>query len=367
LTLAYRDPETGVPGTLVIDRLIRGVAAGGLRIAADVDEGQLATLARNMTAKQAAVGLRIGGAKAGLRMAPDDPRRAEVLGRFVRRLKPLIEDCYSMGPDVNTTMAELEAAAGAVGIRSLKIAVARRLGIPDRVFLSRYQLLAASCRGATVNQLRGAAGVVAALEVLGGWLGAPSPRVAIQGAGNIGGGVAHLLAALGAPVVAWADDEKTLVARDGLDVAALLEARRGRRLPAAASGASAAGSPAVLEADCDVLVLAAISNAIDSDGAARLRCRGVVSAANLALRGEVEDELHRRGLVVIPDLVASAGGSLAVEALYEGEPRVGEDILVHVERRMRAVVGELLAESARRGVPPRRAARERAEARLRDG
>jgi glutamate dehydrogenase/leucine dehydrogenase len=93
----------------------------------------------------------------------------------------------------------------------------------------------------------------------------------------------------------------------------------------------------------------------------------VVSAANLALRGEVEDELHRRGLVVIPDLVASAGGSLAVEALYEGEPRVGEDILVHVERRMRAVVGELLAESARRGVPPRRAARERAEARLRDG
>src|SRR6187431_3200791 len=89
LVLRFFDRPTGICGFLVIDRLIGGVAAGGLRISPDLDEAVLSALARNMSYKQAVAGIRVGGAKSGLRMDPADPRRREVLCRFLRALRPM--------------------------------------------------------------------------------------------------------------------------------------------------------------------------------------------------------------------------------------------------------------------------------------
>jgi glutamate dehydrogenase/leucine dehydrogenase len=172
-----------------------------------------------------------------------------------------------------------------------------------------------------------------------------SGRVAIQGAGNVGGAAAALLAGRGVRVVAWADDEKCLYAENGLDVPQLLAGRQRGRLPR--SGGTVRESASVLREPCDVLILAAVSRAFGVDAVASLRCRGIVELANLALDRDVEDALHERGVVVVPDLLGSVGGSLAVEALYETRPETTDDVVVHVERRSGAAIREALAESAR--------------------
>lgn len=351
LTIDYSDPIEPVSGVLVVDRLVDGVCAGGLRICADLDRDELAALAANMTAKQRVYGLPVGGAKAGLAIAPDHPARAAVLRRFLAALAPMIERTWSVGPDLHTTMSELDRAAADVGLPCLKIAVGRSRGLDDREFLRRYALLDAALDGWTVHQLRAPTAVAAATLALGRALASPEPlRVAIQGAGTMGGGAAHLLARAGCRVVAWADDRACWLRDDGLDVASLLAARRGGSLPTPPE----ARAPAeVLTAACDVLILAAVSHAFDAQQVARLRCAGVVEAANLALAPAVEDALHQAGVVVVPDLLASAGGSLAVEALYVRVPEGPAEILAHVERRVGERVTALLGRSRAAGQAPR--------------
>ncbi|MDC0723719.1 Glu/Leu/Phe/Val dehydrogenase dimerization domain-containing protein [Nannocystis bainbridge] len=352
LKIEYRDPIEPVSGLLVIDRLVDGVCAGGLRIAADVEADEIAALARNMTRKQAAYALPVGGAKAGLRMAPDHPARGEVLRRFLSTVAPLIERSWSVGPDLNTTMAELQRAAGDVGLPCLKLAVGRSRGLADREFLRRYAMLDGAIDGWSVHALRAPAAVRAATLALARALGRSSGlRVAIQGAGAMGGGAAYLLDRIGCRVVAWADDLRCLVDEGGLDVATLLAGRREGRLPAVPG--EARPSAEILHVPCDLLILAAVSRAVAVDAVPRLGCAGVVEAANLALAPDVADALHAAGVLVIPDLLASAGGSLAVEALYAGDPSGPADVLAHVERRVAARVEHVLADSRTTGRSPR--------------
>lgn len=364
LTVHWIDEPTATKGYLVIDKLIDGVAAGGLRISPGITSDVVAELARNMTLKQAAVGIRVGGAKAGLDLNPSASYREDVIRRFLMAIRPLILTCFSCGPDMNTTMSELECIARAIDIPSLKIAVARNRGLFDEEFLASYCLFDEHTALGTVNELRGASGVAAAVLALLDTLpnGRARPSVAIQGAGNMGLAAAKLLSHAGIAVVAWADDKTCLQDVDGLDVARLSSAVRNRRLPMIY--ANSLVSSAILDVRCDVLVLAAISRAFGMSAVPRLKCRGIVEAANLALEADVEAELHRRGIRVVPDLVASAGGSLAVEALYRNKPETGSDVLLHVERRMFSIVRELLHECGNSHLTPRRAALNRAAATL---
>lgn len=333
LELSTIDPLTGIRGTLVIDRLVDGLAAGGLRIKPGTGPQELRPLARAMTLKQAALGLNVGGAKAGLDMDPADPRRTEVLRRFLKAISPLINDCYNCGPDVNTTMQELEALAAGIGLPSLKIAVGRRRGIADALFLQRYRLFSETTALGTVNQLRAPTAVMAAARQLVHHLGINQSQasVAIQGAGNMGGYAALLLHQCGMRVTAWADDQQCLVESQGLDVPELMRGRTAGRLP---HRGSRTHSARLLSEPCDLLILAAVSDAIDPSMVSELRCRGIVVAANLGIAEPVEWSLAQRGIVVVPDLIASVGGSLAVEALVTQKPSTAEDILRHVESRI---------------------------------
>jgi glutamate dehydrogenase (NAD(P)+) len=362
VSIEYVDPFEGVRGFLVIDRLIGGLCAGGLRVRPELNRQELTDLARNMTLKQAAAGIQVGGAKAGLAMDPRSDKKAAVLQRFLETLRPVITEMWSCGPDMNTTMVELETIARQAGIPSLKIAVGRRRGLNDEEFLRRYELFEQSVGGMTVNELRGPAATAAATEVLLRRCSAKSPaRVAIQGSGNMGGGVARLLASSGVRVVAWADDQKCLVDRGGLDVEKCLAGRSHGRLPAIGESRP---SNEIFDTDCDVIILAAVSYAFDDDTVPRLRCRGIVQAANLALNHRVEATLHERGILIVPDLVASVGGSLAVEALYSTKASSGADILGHVRSRASELTDSLLDACAAERCTPRASAMNRAEQNL---
>jgi glutamate dehydrogenase (NAD(P)+) len=351
IKLEYTDPVEGIRGYLVIDRLVDGFAAGGLRIHQDVTVDEVADLARNMTAKLGTMRIQCGGAKAGIAMDPRSPRRREVLTRFLAHVRPFLLECWSVGPDVNTTMAELEEIGRTLDIPAMKIAVARRHGFTDDEFLARYGLFESRLPLGTVNELRGPTAVVAAARAVFDALGPAGPRrVAIQGAGNMGWPSARLLVAAGASVVAWADADKCLFAEEGLPVDELAAAISGGRLPTP-KGAMAAPA-AVITAECDVLILAAVSHAFGPEHVGELRTKGIVLAANMALSADTQRACHRAGILVVPDVVASTGGSLAVEALYRTTPRGAQDILDHIQKRIAGIVPDLLEESRRTGVAP---------------
>lgn len=351
LTIQYNDPLEGVTGYLVIDRLVHGVAAGGLRINPGIGIAEITALARNMTLKQAAVGIQVGGAKAGLNMAPEHPARGAVLERFMTAIKPLILSCYSMGPDVNTQMRELDGVAARIGVPSLKIAVGRSRGMSDAAFLDRYALLSSPARGASVNALRPGASVAAAAHTLIEMLEIPR-SVALQGAGTVGAATARLLIHHGIPLVAWADARRCLVDPAGLNVEQLLAGLNNGLLPAPPHG-TYHPPEYIREIPAGCLILAAIQDALTPADLPTLAVQGVVAAANLSLSETTEQRLHQLGVTVIPDFIAGAGGSLAVEALYATDVTDGEGVLAHVETRTVKLTSELLRRSRERGLAPR--------------
>lgn len=353
LQIQYTDPYEGVNGYLAIDTLVNGVAAGGLRVRKGTSATEVAALARNMTLKQAAVGLKVGGAKGGIDMDPTSPAVNDVLKRFFETIKPVIENRWSVGPDMNTNMANLEQLASEVGIPSLKLAVGRSRNLSDDEFLKRYSLFDSPVRHGTVNQFRPAVAAVSAINVLLDVLKRPEADrcVAIQGAGTMGGGTAQFLWDTGVKIVAWADDEKCLVDSSGLDVPSLLANRNKGRLPKTAK--KIINSEDILSYPCDVLVVAAVSGAIGLSDVPNLRCKSMAVLANMGISYEAEHALNEKNILLVPDLIASAGGSLSVEALYEANPKDGQEILDHIAQRAKVLTEEVINTYLATGELPR--------------
>ena len=181
--------------------------------------------------------------------------------------------------------------------------------------------------------------------------------VAIQGVGTMGGAAAYYLYEAGMKVTTLADAAGTLHCADGLDVPALLDLRDGfgeidrTRLPA---GVEQLPRTAILSAEVDILVPAAISYAITPDNSYDVRARVVVEAANAATTPEAEAMLAARGVPVLPDFVANAGAVAWAWWLLLGEvdddPQNSFDRLRTV---MHAKVAQLLAAWTEDGVTPR--------------
>jgi glutamate dehydrogenase/leucine dehydrogenase len=118
----------------------------------------------------------------------------------------------------------------------------------------------------------------------------------------------------------------------------------------------------VLATACDVLVLAATSHAIPASAVHSLRCRTIVEAANIAMSPDAEQAAAAAGITVMPDLIASSGGSLSVTAIYESDPRTAQDVLDHVDQRATAAAVAVLEDAERTGRLPRDVCMERARA-----
>jgi glutamate dehydrogenase (NAD(P)+) len=137
-------------------------------------------------------------------------------------------------------------------------------------------------------------------------------RVAVQGFGNVGGTAALLLHHEGCKVVAVSDVSGGLHDPKGLDVAAIAAylSERGRLLKdyAAPKGAKRITNAELLECDCDLLVPAALENQLTAENAGRIKARIVVEGANGPTTAEADAILERRGVKVVPDILANAGG-----------------------------------------------------------
>jgi glutamate dehydrogenase (NADP+) len=136
-------------------------------------------------------------------------------------------------------------------------------------------------------------------------------RAAVQGLGAVGLKLGELMAEAGYRIVAVADSRTTLACADGLDMAAVAQAKRkGRPLAGLADGSSVTAGPpdAVLTADCEILAPAALENALTAQNADAVRARIVLEMANGPITAEAEERLAKRNVVMIPDVLANCGG-----------------------------------------------------------
>lgn len=360
LVVEYTDPIEGFKGWLVIDSLNYPLCAGGMRVQLGITKEHVTKMARNMTKKMKICGLPIDGAKCGIDYNPKDPGKKGAMSRFMRAIKPYIETCYSMGPDLNTDMDELESIARDLGIQSIKIAIANAQQMPLASFQKRYDILSKEvAKGWSLGSVRAGHGVASAALATLDFLKIPFDKatVAIQGFGTLAKAAAMGVGDKGVQIVAMADAEKSIHAMAGcsLEINDLLKTE-GTLLPDIAEDSNSSRrlpSSDIFDIPCDILILAAIENAITSENAARIKCKAVVPGANLAVTQDAEEILHKRGIAVLPCFLAGCGGSLSMNGLFgpKSDP-TPKEVLGFIDEQMRNIVAHILQESNRTNTTP---------------
>lgn len=350
------DSRTGMRGVLVIDNTARGIGKGGTRMHPAVTVEEIARLARVMTWKWASVDLFLGGAKAGIAADPHGADKEVILRSFVRALRNEIPREYVVGLDMGLTERDAAIVQDELGDRAAAVGTPHELGgVPyDDLGITGY-------------------GVAEAADAAAEFAGAPlaGARVAVQGLGAVGGAAARRFVELGAVVVAVSTARGALHDPDGLDVAKLLELRSavGDDVVSEYPGGRRLAAGEELTVPVDVLVPAAVQDVLDAPTALRVQARIVVEGANLPTSAEAQQVLARRGVVVVPDFVANAGGvvaaGFAMDARYSPFRPDSEAIFSFVSATLRSNTASVLVESARRGGTTHDAARALAQERVR--
>ena len=298
--LFIHQPALGLKAVLVVDNTACGPSVGGVRMAADADAREAFRLARAMTLKNAAAGLPHGGGKAVIIGDPQLPvaEKEALVRAFARAIAPLGD--YIPGPDMGTDEACMAWVKDEIG-RS--VGLPRELGgIPlDEIGATGFGLAIAAEEAERLAAVR--------LE---------GARVAVQGFGAVGMHAARHLAARGAVLVAAADRSATVHDPHGLDVEALLAHKRpGGRL-AQFRGGEKLPSDAVIDVPCDIWIPAARPDVLDAGNVDRLQASLVLEGANIPATPEAEARLHARGVVVVPDFIANAGGVICAAVEHRG-------------------------------------------------
>src|SRR4051812_25587690 len=195
---------------LVVDSLVDGVCAGGLRITTTVTLAEVKRLARGMTLKNAVMQLPLGGAKSAVRYDPRAGDLEDALVRFFEHIRPLCERMYGFGPDMNSPPDLCDAVARRAGLKSRHMALAEKSPYGYEGVANYDRALRCSIGPLTVTDARTAIGIAGAVETAARVyeLGRPL-RVAIQGFGSVGMGSVHFLRQRGHVIVGVADSGGT--------------------------------------------------------------------------------------------------------------------------------------------------------------
>ena len=290
-------------GIRVIHNNILGPSKGGIRYAPDVSVDEVKALAAWMTWKCAVVGVPFGGGKGGIRCNPREMSPAE-LERMTRRYTANMIDVFGPdrdvpAPDMNTNEQTMAWIVDTYSMHARRTENAVVTGKPVALggSLGRRE---ATGRGVMTVTL-------GALAKLG--LNPESCTVAVQGFGNVGSVAAHLLKAQGCKIVAVSDMSGGYYNANGLDLLAMEAYARGNRgLLEGYPEAEAITNDDLLTLDVDVLVPAAKEDQITRKNADRIKAKVIVEGANGPTTPEADDILRDKGALVIPDILANAGG-----------------------------------------------------------
>lgn len=335
-------------GYRVQHTLAMGPTKGGLRFAEDLNLGECAALAAWMTLKCALLRLPFGGAKGGVCCDPyrlSVNERERIIRRFTAEMIPIFgPDRDIPAPDMGTSAREMAWIYDTFSTHMGYSVPAVVTGKPPAL------------GGSDIRERATGMGVVFVTEQIAeAWTWRlDKARVIIQGAGNVGSVVAEVLAQRGASVVGFSDRTAAWVCPDGLPVDDMLASLRagheldvfepqpGNRSPKLRKTSNVE----MLTSDCTILIPAALEAQLTAENAADIKALAVVEAANGPTTPEAEDVLLARGVRIVPDILANAGG---VTASYfewaQSRQRYAwseEEHLERLRRYMSQATGEVL-------------------------
>jgi len=329
-------PAAGLSAILVVDNVAAGPSIGGCRMAPDVTLAECARLARAMTLKNAAAGLPHGGGKSVIVGNPAMPEadKERLIRAFAQAIGQIAD--YIVGPDMGTDERCMGWARDEIG---------RAVGLPRAIGGIPLDEIGATGFGVAI--------AAEAAEEFSG-VALKGARVAVQGFGAVGHHAVGFLAERGAVLVAASDSRGCIADPQGIDIAALAEVkRRGGSVTDLGQG-QAAERNAAIEADCDILIPAARPDVIHERNVERVRARLILEGANIPATKAAEARLHERGVLVVPDFIANAGGVICASVEYHGGAEA--QAFAAIEEKIRRNTAEVLARAKAAGTPPRAAA-----------
>jgi len=294
-------------GYRVLHSRVLGPGKGGIRYHPGVTLDETAALAALMTWKCALIDVPFGGAKGGVvcdtkRLSESEMRR--ITRRFATELAPVIGPFTDIpAPDLYTngqTMAWIYDTYDILyaGRNNRPVVTGKPVDLGGS--LGRYEATGLGVAFATERFL--ASGLI---EGLSGFNGA---RVVVQGFGQVGAVAAQAFRDAGAQVVAISDSKGGIVCEAGIDLAAAKAFKQEQGSVVGLPDSMTVTNEELLEIECDILIPAAAGDAIRADNAGRINTRLVVEAANRPVTPMADDILSTRGIHVLPDILANAGG-----------------------------------------------------------
>jgi glutamate dehydrogenase (NAD(P)+) len=282
----------------------RGPASGGIRYVSRLDLDQVRALAMLNTWKAALVQIPFGGAAGGVRVNPrklSDNERQGLTRRYATEIGPLVgKDSDIPSPDVNTGSQTMAWIMDTISMQRGHTVAASVIGKP---------LAVGGTRGRRSATARGALRCIMA-EAGASRIALDGARVAIQGFGRVGMTVAEELSAAGATIVGIADDRNGVANDAGIGVDAAVEWMREHDAIGGLPDTDVLAKADIFGLDCDILVLAGLQGEVTDANAPAIQARIVAEVANGGTTPAADEILADRGVSVIPDIIATAGGTV---------------------------------------------------------
>ena len=342
------DPETGMKGITVIHNTTLGPGKGGIRMTPSVSVEEVYKLAETMTWKNALAGIPFGGAKSGIIANPKEinqEKKDKIVAAFAKALKNIAPKEYIAGPDMNMAEHEMEVFVKAHGDKNSTTGKPYEIGgLPHELGSTGF-------------------GVYHALLTALDFIEFENPTVAIEGFGNVGTFVMKFLEEKGIKVVAVSDSKGTIYSEEGLDYKKMMKTKEETGSVVNYEGANKVEEIVSLEAD--ILVPAAIPDLINESNKGSVKAKLNVCGSNIAMSKEIEEELHEKGILIVPDFIANAGG--VISSYVETINGTQADMFKLVEKNIIENTKEILERSKEKNISPRKAGMEIAIQRVKNG
>jgi len=273
-------------------------------------------------------------------------QKERIVRAFSRAIKPVCPSIYVAGPDMNMAEEEMRWFADENGDpKSCTGKPADMGGIPHEL----------GSTGFGVYHAAVVAAEHASINVKGA-------TFAVEGFGNVGIFAAKFLSGRGAKLVGVSDSKGLLYKKDGIDFKKLERVKAEKGMVTKYGEGQVLPGKDVISLPVDILITAAIPDLIKKEDAGEVKARIIVEGSNIPMSAETEELLHKKGVLVVPDFVANAGGVISSYVEYKGGTK--EEMFKLVEKKIKENTKEVLERAREHGISPRAAAMKIAEERV---
>ncbi|MFC1754115.1 Glu/Leu/Phe/Val dehydrogenase [Thermoproteota archaeon] len=354
--LLVYDPKTKMKGFTVIDNTNLGPAKGGIRMTPSVTVEEVSKLARAMTLKNALAEIPFGGGKSGI--VADNSKltkenKDKLITAFGKALKEVCPSRYVAAPDMYMGEHEMKVFAKAVGHidactgKPKDICEGYKCGIPHELGSTGYGV----ARSAKV-----------AVEHTG--LDMKKITFGIEGFGNVGSFAAKFLLEMGAKFVAASDSKGALYNEKGISYDDAVGVKKEGRCIVHCDKTKEIPKEKFFEMDMDLMITASVPDVIHEENYKKVKAKIIVQGSNIPMTYDVEEKLFEKGVIIVPDIIANAGGVISSYMEYAGMDV--KELFPTIERKIEPNTRLVLERSKENKVSARKAALAIAEERVKN-